>query len=103
MTDTLIRDQQRNETLAPAAELAAKASRPWPNEPAGYREAREALLAEEIELRRHIARVATQRRSSSSEETTSRRTPSLRPCMDLETCSRRATLAAVQVDGTMLP
>lgn len=50
-------------TLAPAAELARAASRPWPNEPPGYREAREALLAEEIELRRHLARVAEQRRS----------------------------------------
>jgi predicted dithiol-disulfide oxidoreductase (DUF899 family) len=51
------------ETLKPAAQLAAAASRPWPNEPAGYREAREALLAEEIELRRHIVRVAEQRRA----------------------------------------
>ena len=49
------------DTLAPAAALAAAASRPFPNEPAGYREAREALLAEEIELRRHLARVAEQR------------------------------------------
>jgi predicted dithiol-disulfide oxidoreductase (DUF899 family) len=49
--------------LAPAAELAARASHPWPNEPPGYRAAREALLAEEIELRRHIERVAAQRRA----------------------------------------
>lgn len=49
------------DTLIPAAELARAASRPWPNEPAGYRAAREALLAEEIELRRHLARVAAQR------------------------------------------
>jgi predicted dithiol-disulfide oxidoreductase (DUF899 family) len=47
----------------PAAELAAAASRPYPNEPAGYRAAREALLAEEIELRRHLERVAAQRRA----------------------------------------
>jgi predicted dithiol-disulfide oxidoreductase (DUF899 family) len=52
-----------SEALAPAADLARAASRPWPNEPAGYREAREALLAEEIELRRHIERVAEQRRA----------------------------------------
>jgi predicted dithiol-disulfide oxidoreductase (DUF899 family) len=51
------------DTLKPAAQLAAAASRPWPNEPAGYRAAREALLAEEIELRRHIARIAEQRRA----------------------------------------
>ena len=50
-------------TLIPAAQLARRASRPWPNEPAGYREAREALLAEEIELRRHIERVSAQRRA----------------------------------------
>ncbi len=49
--------------LAPAAELAAKGSRPFPNESAAYRSARERLLAEEIELRRHIQRVAVQRRA----------------------------------------
>jgi predicted dithiol-disulfide oxidoreductase (DUF899 family) len=48
-------------TLTPAAELAAK-SRPYPNDSAEYRAARTALLAEEIELRRHIERVAAQRR-----------------------------------------
>jgi predicted dithiol-disulfide oxidoreductase (DUF899 family) len=47
--------------LKPAAALAAAASRPYPNEPAGYRAARESLLAQEIELRRHLARVAAQR------------------------------------------
>src|SRR5687767_1712476 len=51
------------DALKPAAELAAATSRPYPNEPAGYREAREALLAEEIELRRHLERVAAQRRA----------------------------------------
>jgi predicted dithiol-disulfide oxidoreductase (DUF899 family) len=50
-------------TLTPAAELARAASRPFPNEPEGYRAAREALIAEEIELRRHIAAVAEQRRT----------------------------------------
>ena len=49
--------------LKPAAELAAKASKPYPNDSAEYRRARTALLAEEIELRRHIERVAAQRRA----------------------------------------
>src|ERR1700722_11373023 len=35
----------------------------FPDESAEYRRAREALLAEEIELRRHIERVAEQRRA----------------------------------------
>jgi len=48
--------------LKPAAELAA-ASKPYPNDSPRYRAAREALLAEEIELRRHIERVAAQRRA----------------------------------------
>ncbi|MGE5722454.1 MAG: DUF899 family protein [Sphingomonadales bacterium] len=59
MTDLL----ERQTTLKPATELARAASRPYPNEPAGYRAAREALLAEEIELRRHLERVAAQRRA----------------------------------------
>jgi predicted dithiol-disulfide oxidoreductase (DUF899 family) len=46
----------------PAAELAAAASKPYPNDSADYRRARTALLAEEVELRRHIERVAAQRR-----------------------------------------
>lgn len=50
-------------TLAPAAELARAVSRPFPNEPEGYRAAREALIAEEIALRRHLAAVAEQRRT----------------------------------------
>ncbi len=41
-------------TLAPAAELASKASKPYPNDSAEYRKARTALLVEEIELRRQI-------------------------------------------------
>lgn len=53
-----------SETLKPAEELARLASSPrFPNESAAYREARTALLAEEIELRRHIQRVAAQRRA----------------------------------------
>jgi predicted dithiol-disulfide oxidoreductase (DUF899 family) len=50
-------------TLRPAAELAEKASKPFPNDSKDYRAARTALLAEEIELRRHIERVAAQRRA----------------------------------------
>ncbi|MDB5826402.1 MAG: putative dithiol-disulfide oxidoreductase, family [Variovorax sp.] len=49
--------------MKPAAELAAAASKPYPNDSADYRKARTALLAEEIELRRHIERVAAQRRA----------------------------------------
>jgi predicted dithiol-disulfide oxidoreductase (DUF899 family) len=50
------------ETLVPAAELARDNPVRIPNESPAYRAARAALLAEEIELRRHIARVAEQRR-----------------------------------------
>ena len=53
----------RPSTLVPAAELAAKNKAQFPNESANYRQARNALLAEEIELRRHIERVAAQRRA----------------------------------------
>jgi predicted dithiol-disulfide oxidoreductase (DUF899 family) len=49
-------------TLTPATELARKNDMRFPNESAEYRQARNALLAEEIELRRHIERVAEQRR-----------------------------------------
>jgi len=48
--------------LKPAQELA-QSKRRFPNESADYRRARNALLAEEIELRRHIERVAAQRRA----------------------------------------
>lgn len=48
--------------LKPARELAANNGIRFPNESADYRRARDALLAEEIELRRHIERVAQQRR-----------------------------------------
>jgi predicted dithiol-disulfide oxidoreductase (DUF899 family) len=50
-------------TLKPAAELARTNKTRHPNESAEYRRAREALLAEEIELRRHIERVAEMRRA----------------------------------------
>ena len=49
--------------LVPAAELAAKGSKPFPNESPEYGKARTKLLAEEIELRRQIQRVAALRRS----------------------------------------
>ncbi len=45
------------------AELLAQSKLRFPNESAEYRKARNALLAEEIELRRHIERVAAQRRA----------------------------------------
>ena len=48
--------------LVPAKELASRSDMRFPNESAEYRKARTALLAEEIELRRHIERVAQQRR-----------------------------------------
>ncbi|HEX4199321.1 MAG TPA: DUF899 family protein [Caulobacteraceae bacterium] len=53
----------KDQTLTPARELAAKNSARFPNESAEYRAARNALLAEEIEVRRHIERVAEQRRA----------------------------------------
>jgi predicted dithiol-disulfide oxidoreductase (DUF899 family) len=48
--------------LKPAAELSNTNTMRYPNESADYRRARQALLAEEIELRRHIERVAEMRR-----------------------------------------
>jgi len=50
-------------TLVPAAELVQRSDMTFPNESAEYRRARNALLVEEIELRRHIERVAEQRRA----------------------------------------
>jgi predicted dithiol-disulfide oxidoreductase (DUF899 family) len=50
-------------TLVPAAELAARSTIDVAGESPAYRAARTALLAEEIELRRHIERVARQRRA----------------------------------------
>jgi predicted dithiol-disulfide oxidoreductase (DUF899 family) len=48
--------------LTPATELAAKNRTRHPNESDEYRRARQDLLVEEIELRRHAERVAEQRR-----------------------------------------
>ena len=49
--------------LTPAAQLARAEPLKFPNESADYRAQRTALLAEEIELRRHIERVAALRRA----------------------------------------
>jgi predicted dithiol-disulfide oxidoreductase (DUF899 family) len=49
--------------LVPAEVLAARARPRWKGESEEYRAARTALLAEEIALRRHIERVAEQRRA----------------------------------------
>jgi predicted dithiol-disulfide oxidoreductase (DUF899 family) len=49
--------------LIPAAELAHRNSITNPNESKAYRQARNELLREEIELRRHIERVAAMRRA----------------------------------------
>lgn len=49
--------------LKPATELAKNNGVRFPNESGEYRLARDALLAEEIELRRHTERVAEQRRA----------------------------------------
>jgi predicted dithiol-disulfide oxidoreductase (DUF899 family) len=61
----LIRENRMagNTILIPAAELAAKNKAHFPNESAEYRQARNALLSEEIELRRHIERIAALRRA----------------------------------------
>jgi predicted dithiol-disulfide oxidoreductase (DUF899 family) len=52
-----------NTILIPAAELAAKNKAHFPNESPEYRQARNHLLSEEIELRRHVERVAALRRT----------------------------------------
>ena len=49
--------------LSSAVDLANQNGVRFPNESGEYREARDALLAEEIALRRHIERVAEQRRA----------------------------------------
>ena len=50
-------------TLVPAPQLVAKNQAHWPGESPAYRAARNALLIEEIELRRHLERVAARRRA----------------------------------------
>jgi predicted dithiol-disulfide oxidoreductase (DUF899 family) len=59
MTDTA---PSIDPALIPADELARKSAVRFPNESPEYRRARQALLTEEIELRRQIERVAEQRR-----------------------------------------
>ena len=49
--------------LKPASELARTNTTHFPNESAEYRRARQNLLIEEIELRRHLERVAELRRA----------------------------------------
>src|SRR6478752_9397586 len=56
------RPMAQEQNLVPAKELAARNGAHFPNESAEYRQSRDALLADEIELRRHIERVAEQRR-----------------------------------------
>jgi predicted dithiol-disulfide oxidoreductase (DUF899 family) len=51
------------QTFSPAEKLVATNTAHFPNESAEYRAARNGLLAEEIELRRHIERVAALRRA----------------------------------------
>jgi predicted dithiol-disulfide oxidoreductase (DUF899 family) len=51
------------DALTPAAELAKKAKTPFPGASAEYDAARQALLAEEIEFRRHMTRLTEQRRA----------------------------------------
>ena len=56
-------EHSMSDNLVPAEELARRTPVRFPNESAEYRAARTALLAEEIELRRHLERVAAQRRA----------------------------------------
>ena len=52
-----------HQQLKPASDMAKKNGVRFPNESGEYRRARDALLAGEIELRRHIERIAEQRRA----------------------------------------
>ena len=52
-----------NESLVPASELVAKNRAHFPNESGAYREARNQLLVEELELRRQLESVAARRRA----------------------------------------
>jgi predicted dithiol-disulfide oxidoreductase (DUF899 family) len=49
--------------LVPAPDLAAKGKTPFPGESDSYRDARRALLAEEIEFRRHMTRLSEKRQA----------------------------------------
>jgi predicted dithiol-disulfide oxidoreductase (DUF899 family) len=59
----IMRRSKKMSNLKPATEMAAASSKFFPHESMEYRQARTALLAEEIELRRHVSRVAEQRRA----------------------------------------
>src|SRR5689334_23715680 len=61
MTDTATLPPQ--DALKPARDMAEALPIRWQGESADYRQARTALLAEEIELRRQIQRVAEHRRA----------------------------------------
>lgn len=61
MSDTATLPPQAE--LTPAPEMAAASTSRWAGESADYRQARTALLSEEIALRRQIQRVAEQRRA----------------------------------------
>lgn len=52
-----------SDALRPAAELATHARTPFPGASAAYDTARQALLAEEIEFRRHATRLVAQRQA----------------------------------------
>jgi len=52
-----------SDALRPAADLAAHARTPFPGASADYDAARQALLAEEIEFRRHATRLVAQRQA----------------------------------------
>jgi predicted dithiol-disulfide oxidoreductase (DUF899 family) len=52
-----------NDRLIPAGQLAAKRRAAFAGESRAYADARQTLLTEEIELRRHLTRVAEQRRA----------------------------------------
>jgi predicted dithiol-disulfide oxidoreductase (DUF899 family) len=52
------------QALVPPQELAATNKAQYPNEGAEYRVARNELLVQEITLRRHLERVASQRAAS---------------------------------------
>ncbi len=62
MTKSLTPATELTKSLTSATELVKKTRARFPNESEEYRRARNALLVEEIALRRHIERVAEQRR-----------------------------------------
>ena len=81
-------------SLKPAAELARGNGVRFPNENAEYRRAREQLLTEEIELRRHIERVAELRRTlppggAVTKNTNSKARAARRRCRTCSATSRR--------------